>query len=123
MPALARRLRAASGGRYHAPGTPPAVAQGEMLVHSADALRPLGLSLDSPPETAAPLLDVYWRMGRLAFHGAPLRRVRLVATDLDWSRGNGPEVSGRAVDLLLLMANRRQVIATLGGPGLPVLSR
>jgi hypothetical protein len=40
-----------------------------------------------------------------------------VATDLDWSRGSGPEVRGKAIDLLLLVANRPQVLADLDGPG------
>ena len=118
MPSLARRLRDAAGGRYHAVGTPPAVALGEVVVHAADALRPLGLALDPPPEMVAPVLDVYRRLGRLAFHGAPQRAVRLVANDLDWARGEGPEVRGRAIDLLLLMANRREVLPWLSGPGL-----
>ena len=42
----------------------------------------------------------------------------LVATDLDWSRGSGPEVRGRAMALLLLVANRRQVLPYLEGSGL-----
>jgi hypothetical protein len=41
----------------------------------------------------------------------------LVATDLDWSRGDGPEVRGKGIDLLLLVANRRQVLPRLEGPG------
>jgi uncharacterized protein (TIGR03083 family) len=122
VPSLARRLRDAAGGRYHAVGTPPAVALGEVIVHAADALRPLGLALDPTSETVAPVLDVYRRLGRLPFHGAPHRGVRLVASDLDWARGGGPEVRGRAVDLLLLMANRRQVLPLLSGPGLKNIS-
>jgi hypothetical protein len=64
------------------------------------------------------VLDAYWRIGRFAFHAAPQRGRHLVATDLDWSRGRGPEVKGRAMDLLLLLANRRQVLGRLEGPGL-----
>ena len=51
------------------------------------------------------------------FHAAPARGRRLVATDADWARGQGPEVKGRAIDLLLLLANRRQVVPLLEGPG------
>jgi hypothetical protein len=41
-----------------------------------------------------------------------------MATDLDWSRRKGPEVKGRAMDLLLLLANRLQVLGRLEGPRL-----
>jgi hypothetical protein len=42
----------------------------------------------------------------------------LVATDLDWSKGNGSEIRGRSIDLVLFVANRRQVLPLLEGPGL-----
>ena len=47
--------------------------------------------------------------------------VRLVANDANWAVGTGPEVTGRAVDLLLLLANRAQAVAYLSGPGLSAL--
>ncbi len=118
VPQLAARLRAASNGRFHVLGSPPAVALGEGLVHGSDALRPLGLDVDAQPAIACPVLDAYWRIGRLAFHAAPQQGRRLVATDLDWSRGKGPEIRGRAIDLLLFLANRPQVFGLLEGPGL-----
>ena len=117
VPALAQRLRAGARGRFHLWGTPPAVALGEVLVHSADALRPLGVEPEVRPDGVAPVLAAYRRLGRLAFHGAPQRGLRLVATDLDWTAGQGPVVQGRAIDLLLLMANRHQVLPQLSGPG------
>jgi uncharacterized protein (TIGR03083 family) len=121
VPELAGRLRKAAERRFHVLGSPSEVALGEVLVHPADALRPVGLDGDAPPADAAPVLDVYCRMGRFIFGAASPRRVRLTATDLDWSRGSGPEVRGRAIDLLLLVANRRQVLPCLEGPGLAEL--
>jgi uncharacterized protein (TIGR03083 family) len=118
VPELADRLRAAAEGGVHLPGSPEAIGLGDVLVHSADAFRPVGLDVDAPPDDAAPALDAFWRAGRVIVHSAPHRRRRLVATDLDWSRGSGPEVRGRAMDLLLLVANRRQVLPCLEGPGL-----
>ena len=118
VPALAARLRAAAGGRFHVVGSPAVVALGEVLVHGADALRPAGADLEASPPQVVPILDAYRRLGRLAFHAAPSRGRRLVATDADWVRGHGAEVKGRAIDLLLLMANRRQVVARLEGPGI-----
>ena len=80
VPELAQRLRDAADGRYHVLGTPPAVALGEVLVHSGDALRPLGLTTDAPPADVALVLDFYVRFGRLAFHTPQPRSTCLVAT-------------------------------------------
>ena len=44
-----------------------------------------------------------------------------MANDANWAVGSGPEVTGRAVDLLLLLANRAQAVAYLSGPGLSAL--
>ncbi len=41
----------------------------------------------------------------------------LVATDTYLRLGSGPEVTARAIDLLLLLANRRQALDDLSGPG------
>lgn len=117
VPELADRLRAAEGG-FRLLGFPEAIGLGDVLVHSADAFRPLGVDVDTPSAHAAPVLDAYWRRGRTIVHAAPHRHRRLVATDLNWTRGSGAEVRGRAIDLVLLVANRRQVLPCLEGPGL-----
>lgn len=51
------------------------------------------------------------------------RGVRLVATDLDWSRGSGPEVTGPAEALLMAMAARPCALADLEGPGKSTLAQ
>lgn len=118
VPELADRLRNAGDGGFRPPGFPPAMGLADVLVHSADAFRPLGLDVDAPPADAIPVLDALWQRGRLVVHAEPQRGRRLVATDLDWARGDGPEVRGKAIDLVLLVANRRQVVPSLEGPGL-----
>jgi hypothetical protein len=45
------------------------------------------------------------------------RGVRLVATDVDWSHGRGPEVRGPGEALLMIMAGRPDALADLDGPG------
>jgi uncharacterized protein (TIGR03083 family) len=117
VPVLADRLRRAADRQFHLVGTAEAMGLVDVLVHSADALRPVGFEVDAPPADAAPALDALWSAGRLIVHATPQRGRRLVATDLDWSRGSGPEVRGKAIDLLLLVANRPQVLADLDGPG------
>lgn len=117
VPELAERLRKAADRPFHLIGSAEAMGLVDVLVHSADALRPLGFDVDAPPADAAPALDALWRSGRMIVHATPQQGRRLVATDVDWSRGIGPEVRGRGIDLLLFVANRRQVLPDLEGPG------
>ena len=115
VPELCERLRASADGRFHVLGSPPAVALGEVLVHGSDALRPVGAEVQASPTDATTVLDAYWKLGRLAFHAAPHRGHRLTATDCDWTKGSGPEIKGGAIDLLLFVANRSQVLSNLEG--------
>jgi hypothetical protein len=115
---LCQRLRSASNGRYHFPGTPPELILGEVLVHSADAFGLLDSEDPVLRDDASKVLPSYWRWGRIAFRSQGYRKVRLVATDGQWTAGSGSEVRGSTVDLMLLMANRRQIIERLSGPGL-----
>jgi hypothetical protein len=50
------------------------------------------------------------------------RGLRLVATDLDWTHGQGPEVRGPGEALLMAIAGRKTALADLEGPGAPVLA-
>jgi uncharacterized protein (TIGR03083 family) len=117
VPELTQRLRAGAEGGIRLLGSPQALGLGDLLVHSADAFRPLGVDEDASPAHVTPALDAFWRAGRVIVHSAPHRGRRLTATDVDWTRGSGPEVRGRAMDLLLLVTNRRQVLPCLEGPG------
>jgi uncharacterized protein (TIGR03083 family) len=118
VPELAARLRRAADERLRSGGSSKPFGMGDVVVHSADAFRPLGEDVDVAPDVAGSVLDAYWDRARMVVHAAPHRGRRLVTTDLDWSRGNGPEIRGRTVDLVLFVANRRQVLPCLEGPGL-----
>ncbi|MFC7489506.1 MULTISPECIES: hypothetical protein [unclassified Knoellia] len=48
--------------------------------------------------------------------------MRLRATDSDVVIGDGPEVSGPALSLLLAVSGRDAALADLDGPGLPALT-
>ena len=60
----------------------------------------------------APPIGAWWRA----------RGLRLVAPDLGWSAGRGPEVRGRGEALLMAIAGRSSVAAELTGPGVAVLA-
>ena len=48
--------------------------------------------------------------------------MRLVAADADWSTGDGPEVTGPALSLLLAMTGRDAGLVGLTGDGLPIFA-
>lgn len=51
------------------------------------------------------------------------RGVRLVATDIEWTHGSGPEVNGTGEALLMAMAARSDALNDLTRPGKPVLAQ
>ena len=48
--------------------------------------------------------------------------LRLVATDIAWSKGNGPEVAGTGEAVLMAIAGRAAALADLTGPGVAILT-
>jgi uncharacterized protein (TIGR03083 family) len=90
----------------------------DVLVHSQDIALPLGRELPLSPAATRAALDRVWTMG-WPFHARRrLAGVRLAATDLDWSAGSGPEVSGAGSVLLLLLTGRTATaLGALSGPG------
>jgi uncharacterized protein (TIGR03083 family) len=97
------------------------VALLDALIHQQDIRRPLGVPRTIPPERLLPALSfarfappigAFWRA----------RGLRLVATDLDWADGRGPEVHGPGESLLMAIAGRRGVVDELTGPGQPTLA-
>ena len=93
-----------------------AIALTDGLIHQQDIRRPLGLPRTIPADRLVPAL-------RTALFAPVLRGVlrvrdvRLVATDIDWSFGRGPEVDGTAEALLMAVAGRKAVAGELSGPG------
>lgn len=98
------------------------IALTDGLVHQQDIRRPLDRPRTIPADRLVPAL-------RTAMFGPVLRGVlrardvRLVATDIDWSFGRGPEVHGTAEALLMAVAGRRAVTDELSGPGADRLTR
>lgn len=94
----------------------------DALVHHQDIRRPLGMPRRIPEErlryalpfaVTAPPLRGFWHA----------RRVRLVATDVGWARGKGPEARGTGEAVLMVLAGRAGVAEDLTGPGADILRR
>lgn len=94
------------------------VALIECLIHQQDIRRPLGLLRDIPAEGLKVSLN-YARISPVIGGARRMRGVRLVASDLDWAAGTGPEVHGSGEALLLAMTGRAAAVADeLDGEGL-----
>ena len=93
----------------------------EELASISEFARGLGLSRQVPEERLVAALGV--APGLSGFVGAKKRSagLRLVATDVDWSHGDGPEVRGTGEALLLAMTGRRVVLDELHGDGVATL--
>lgn len=97
------------------------VALIECLVHQQDIRRPLGLDT-AVPEDALRVSLSYARISPVIGGAWRARGVRLVATDVDWSAGRGPEVHGSGEALLLAMTGRVAAVRDeLDGEGLPLM--
>ncbi|WP_405638744.1 maleylpyruvate isomerase family mycothiol-dependent enzyme [Streptomyces uncialis] len=106
--------------------TPPAPLDSrlvEEVVHGEDIRRPLGLVRSYPRDAVERSLRLQLRTSA-SFGGAKelLDRVHLTATDTDLSLGNGPEVTGTALSLLLAVSGRKAALTDLDGPGVPELA-
>ncbi|NKE59369.1 maleylpyruvate isomerase family mycothiol-dependent enzyme [Lentzea sp. PSKA42] len=112
---LVAELRGAVGFHRLAPGQKLKDALMDIMVHSQDIALPLGIERHMPVDAAVVAADHLWQMGwpfharrRLAGH-------RLVATDADWSAGEGSEVSGPIEALVMVLAGRTATIPRLTG--------
>ncbi|MEU5723510.1 maleylpyruvate isomerase family mycothiol-dependent enzyme [Micromonospora sp. NPDC047738] len=94
----------------------------DLQVHGQDVRRPLGLPPELDPDHARTSLDFLVSRRSVAFGPRRLRAgLRFAATDLDWARGDGPEVRGTVEALLLALTGRLVVLPELAGEGAEIL--
>ncbi len=119
---LLDQLRAHADGRFRPPGFTSVAPLTDVLVHGQDVRLPLGLDAPEPPQAWTPVLGfLVHPKARRGFVPRPLPAVRLVADDVDWAHGTGPEVHGPAAALALALLGRRARLDELDGPGTGVV--
>ncbi|MEU8135090.1 maleylpyruvate isomerase family mycothiol-dependent enzyme [Streptodolium elevatio] len=116
------RLRAAAP-RTSAPPAPLDTRFVEEVVHGEDIRRPLGIGHTYHEDAVVRAVRLQTRTSA-SFGGAKelVARVRLTATDTDLVIGDGPEVRGTALALLLAVSGRPVAPEVLTGPGVPALA-
>src|SRR6267154_2265321 len=103
------------------PPGPAYVALGEVMVHGEDIRRAQGARGDHSAEHLVTLAEMYKKTG-LPLHGKKrVAGLKLRATDVDWSTGDGPEVSGPCMSLIMGMVGRAGALADCEGEGLETL--
>jgi uncharacterized protein (TIGR03083 family) len=92
------------------------------LIHNQDIRRPTDTPRTVPTERLVRALDVVPSVATPFF--APKKHVaglRLVATDVEWSHGDGPAVEGPGEAILMAAAGRTAALDDLKGDGVDTL--
>jgi uncharacterized protein (TIGR03083 family) len=108
--------------RTTAPPGPLDAMVGEVVIHSQDIRRPLGIAHVFQPEILTVVGDFVIK-GNLLLGGK--RRgtgLKLTATDVDWTRGDGPEVKGPLSSIIIALTGRKAGLPDLTGEGVAVLT-
>ena len=88
------------------------------LVHHQDIRRPLGQPRAIPEDRLVAALDSLTQsLGGSMPARKRLRGLRVTATDVDWTHGDGPEVRGPAEAIVLAALGRDVALADLEGDG------
>ena len=115
-------IRATIDSRRHNVGVTHLETLIDILVHGQDIMVPLGRQHEMPPDAAAVAADRVWAL-KAPFHArTKFDGYRLVATDTEWSVGDGPEVRGPMDALLLVLTGRLVALPRLSGEGEPALA-
>jgi uncharacterized protein (TIGR03083 family) len=115
-------LRTNAGRRLSNPGTGPYGPLTDVLVHTGDMRRPLGVPHDPPRELVVAVLAFLTSGRAVGFvTRGRLRGLRLIADDADFAWGTGEDVRGRAADLMIAVCGRAAGLTDLHGPGAEVL--
>ena len=122
---IVARLRRLAGRRMDVPFVGPFGPMTDTCIHLRDAARPLGLDVNPPPASWRPAMDflVSKRGARAFFPQQRIAGLRLVATDQDWSWGEGDEVRGPSEAVTLAVTGRTVALPDLEGPGVDTLRR
>ena len=96
------------------------IALTDGTIHHQDIRRALGLPRAIPAHRLVPVLTFSLGAPTLPSK-SNAKGLKFVATDVDWSAGDGPPVTGPGEALLMAAAGRVQALEDLSGDGLPTL--
>ena len=94
---------------------------GEVVVHTQDIARPLGVSVIADPAAVLDVARFYVAKDFAVNSRRLVAGLRLEADDAEFVAGEGPSVRGSLLDLVLVMAGRAEALGTLSGDGIAEL--
>jgi uncharacterized protein (TIGR03083 family) len=119
---IAPTLHELADDRWEPPGVGAMGPYTDLLVHRLDVAVPLDIEVDRPAEPWRRSLDFLTSpKGRRGFVPGGMPSVTLRATDLDWTHGTGPMVTGSAAALGLTLCGRSAWLDRLDGAGADAL--
>jgi uncharacterized protein (TIGR03083 family) len=118
---LIQRLRSRTTTTNHPPA-PVMAMLGEIIVHGEDIRRPLGLQHRAPEAALVAVADSYKKSNLLLGAKRRIAGLKLQATDSDWASGDGPQVSGPLISLILVMTGRPTADGDVTGEGVATLA-
>jgi uncharacterized protein (TIGR03083 family) len=113
-------FRRASPLTSHPPG-PVDSWLGETIIHAEDIRRPLGIKHEYPTAAVVRVADFYKGSNLIVGAKKRIAGLRLQATDANWTTGDGPQVSGPVLALVLAMTGRTVALDDLTGDGVAQL--
>jgi len=117
---IIERLRARTG-TTNGPPAPVMTMLGEVVVHGGDIRHPHRIAGTTTPEALVACLEMYKDANFPVGTKKRIAGLRIVADDVGWSHGEGPEVHGPAAPLLLAITGRPGALGDLSGDGLATL--
>ncbi len=103
---------------HHVPVTTSVEPLVDALLHHQDIVRPLGLTRAMAPAAAVVAVERVRRLWLVFGTRRLVRSVRMVATDVDWTRGTGPTITGPIQELLMICSGREPDRSLVTGDGL-----
>jgi len=118
---IAAATRESAGSHGMPPGLKLPGVLTELVIHSGDIAGALGGSFALPVDDYVAGLEHLKDAQPVFGCKERIKGLRLVATDADWSTGDGPSVEGGAQDLLMAMTGRAAAFASLAGEGVATM--
>ena len=111
----------ATAGRDSAPPGQLTYALVEAVIHGEDIARPVGRRIDVAPQSLVTVVEIC-RTTDPIHHGKE-RSVGLTlrSSDVAWSAGTGPEVTGPLASIILAITGHQSALDDLSGEGLDAL--
>lgn len=115
---LVADLRRNADHRFTPPGGDSRAPLSDLIIHSQDMFRPLGIDHEIPVDSILPIADLAVDAKTRRIRGTDVEgRVTMRATDCDWTNvvDGAPEVEGRLIDLMMVVFGRSQAVGSLSG--------